>query len=708
MWELGTSEETRVETAIGQLLPPCQIACPIGEDIQRTNVLISLLPDDAEQAKEGIAQIGDYLYETNPLFTVCGYVCGLCERDCNYTAKGGAIRRRLLKRFLADNYMSHLQEKEALDVKKDKEKVAVIGGGPAGLMCAWELSKKGYPVTIFDSSDKLGGAVRYIPIYRLPANILDNTVENLVRIAGIDVEKKAVTDLSELTKQGYKAFFIATGLHYPRPLTFGFDKVTGQDLEGVEYGFDFLGKSSRGIIPADYYKGRKVIVIGGGNVAFDAARTARRFGGEVTVVCLENADKSSRDGMPADIEEIEGAEQENIKIITSRGVKNIIGEGGKFKKIECPLCTGVFDEKGFNPKFNLDDSIEIEGDVLLLTIGQMSDRAFLQNSGVLDEQGRLAIDTATLQSKKNQDVFIGGDIRKVGFAAEAMMEGIKAADSIDGRLRGYNQKVVTINKEAGGVPSRCEYKPQPGLKWVAPEERINFATFEIGFTLPEAISEAKRCITCGPCVSCKACVAAGIQDSLPAVRIREELCSGCGICVTACNYDAVDLKNKDGKLISLTDSFKCKACGMCVAACPAGARELIPDLQLAGSPDVNGSKGITCFYCKFGWGYLADGDLTKDRDNLNPVICIGKLDAVDILNAFKNGAEGVLLLGCGEGDCHFQDGNCEAGKKTYLLQKTLAAFGIAGERVKVVTSGDPRGTSINGLINNLAARIKNL
>jgi len=701
MWQPKADVEVKVETAVKQFLPPCQISCPINEDIQRTNVLLSLLPAHPEQAKEGIIQIGDYLYERNPLFPVCGYICGLCERECNYQSKGGAVRRRLLKRFLADTYVSHLSEKKSLDVKKDKEKVAVVGGGPGGLMCAWELSRKGYNVTIFDSLPKLGGAVRYIPIYRLPENILDRTVDNLVRIGGIKIEK-GVADLNDLKEQGFKAFFVATGTHYPRPLTFGRDNVEGHDLEGVMYGLTFLGEASKGNIPADYFEGKKVIVIGGGNVAFDAARTAYRVGGEVTVVCLENEDKTSKDGIPADIEEIEGAYQEGLKIVFSRGVNKIIGEAGKLKEIVCPKCTSVFDEKGFfNPRFDISNLIEIEGDILLITIGQMGDRDFLQNAGLFDAQGRMVVDTFTLQSMLKPDVFIGGDVRKIGFAADAMNEGIKAAEFIDKYLRGVDLKYAQITLEASDIPLRKNYKPQPELKWTPPEERKTFDLFEIGFTIDEAVAEAKRCLACGPCITCKACMVAGIQSELPAVNLKENLCSGCGVCVGACNYDAVQLKETNGRLISSTDTFKCKACGMCVSACPAGARELVPDIPVV---ETDGQK-VVCFACKFSWGYL-NGETTAK--NWMPVTCLGKIDALDLIQAFSKGAEGILLLGCPEGDCHFQDGNCEAEKKVYLTGKILESFGIAKKRIELVKDRDPYGERITGLMNSFADRIKNL
>jgi len=583
MWKTTSSWGAHVEDAIKQMLPPCQIKCPINEDIQRTNVLISLLPEDIEAAKGGIIQIGDYLYEKNPFFNICGYICGLCELECNYKTKGGAIRRRLLKRFLSDYYTDYLNRKEELEIVRERENVAIMGGGPGGLMCAYFLSKLGYRATVFEASNRLGGALWLIPEYRLPNEVLQTTLDNLVRIADIDVRFSAKIGEGELTlerlkKEGYKSVFIAKGTPYPRVLTFGTEPVEGQDLSGVMYGLDFLYEVSHGNISPDYFKNKRVIVIGGGNVAFDAARTARRLGGEVTVVALECEDKSHRDGLPADEEEIKAAWEEGLRIVCSRGIRKIMGEGGKFKKIDCPLCTTVFDESGFNPQFDCTDCVEIEGDILVITIGQAPDRALLQREGLLDERGRLTVDPFTLQSLQNPDVFIGGDVRRIGFMVEAMMEGAEAAESIHRYLMGLDMREGRQRDfEALGLPERTSYKQPSEVVWIPPEKRMHFQLFERGLTLNEAIEEAKRCLTCGPCVSCKACISIGFEKSLYAVEVDEERCSGCGACVYACNYDAAHLVAREGKLVSETDMFRCKSCGMCVAACPSEARTLVDD-----------------------------------------------------------------------------------------------------------------------------------
>ncbi len=574
-------EQARVEEVIDEAsgkiyLPPCQIACPIGEDIQRTNTMIAVLPLNAQVTPSQITRIGDEIYEKNPLFTICGYVCGLCEKECNYKDHTGAVRRRMLKRFLTDYYLPYLETKSPL-ASPSREKVAVIGGGPGGLMCAYMLGKKGYSVTIMERDSQIGGALRYVPNYRLPKDIVDITLNNMVRIAnakiklGIKMGDDGKT-LNELKDDGYKAVFIATGTPSPRPLTLGREVVKGADLEGVIFGLNLLYDVNRGEVSAGIYHDKRVIVVGGGNVAFDVARTARRLGGDVSIVCLECEDKSSKDGIPADVEEIEGAGEEGIKITYSRGIEEIIGEGGKFRKIKCPRCTSVFDESGFNPKFDLSDVTYLEGDMLLVTIGQGPERAFYQQEDLLNEKGRLDIDPLTLMSNRKAGIFIGGDVRQIGFAAEAMRDGVIAAESIDRYLKGEDLTAGREKEYEGtAIPKRTDYQAQPELTWLPAEERLNFELFEKGFTLEEAVEEAQRCLCCGPCKSCKACVVLELQPEIREIEVNHDKCSGCGICVALCSYDAIKLEKSEEGSVAAIDDLKCKRCGVCVAACPVEA-----------------------------------------------------------------------------------------------------------------------------------------
>ena len=570
--------EEVINKASGKVyLPPCQIACPLGEDIQRSHAMIALLPPDAGEASSRMIEIGDEIYEKNPLFPICNYICGLCEKECNYKDQTGAVRRRLLIRPITEHYLPYLETKPPLP-PPTKEKVAVIGGGPGGLMCAYTLTKKGYRVTILERSRELGGALRCIPRYRSPKNVVDSTINNLLRIAHIETKLGVkIGDggktLDDLKSEGYRAIFIATGTPLSRPLTIERELVAGADLEGVMSGLNLLIAVNQGRVSPQLFQGERVIVVGCGNVAFDVARTARRLGGDVSLVCLECEDKSSKNGIPADVEEIEGATEEGIKIIYSRGIEEIIGEDGKFKKIKCPRCTSVFDEDGgFNPKCDRGDVIYLEGDVLLITIGQGPERALFRQEDLLNEWGRLDIDQLTLMSNRREGIFIGGDLRRVGFAAEAMRDGMIAAESIDRYLKGEDMKAGREKEyEKASIPERLEYKPQPALKWTPAEERLNFEPFEQGFTLAEVLAEARRCLSCGPCKSCKACVALELQPEIPEIEVNEDLCSGCGVCVVVCPYDAAKLEKSEKGLISVIDDLKCKRCGVCISACPSGA-----------------------------------------------------------------------------------------------------------------------------------------
>jgi len=579
--KVASRVEEAIDEASGKVyLPPCQVRCPLKIDIQRNHAMISCLPLDEKEASSQILKIGDEIYDKNPLFPIiCSYICGLCEKECNYEDQTGAVRRKLLLRFIAEHYLPYLETKLSY-AAPTREKVAVIGGGPAGLMCAYTLSRKGYRATIVESSSELGGALRLIPRYRLPKNIMDATLDSLVRIAHIDVKLgfrmgDGEKTLDELRNEGYKAIFIATGTPSPRPLSFEREPVAGADLEGAMFGLDLLSDFNQRKIHPRLFEGKRVIVIGGGNVAFDVARTARRLGGDVAVVCLESEDKSSKDGIPADIEEIEGASEEGIKITYSRGVEEIIGEDGKFKKIKCPRCTWVYDEMGyigFNPKFDRSDVIYLEGDVLLVTIGQAPERKFFQQEDLLDERGRIDVDQLTLMSNRKKGIFIGGDVRRIGYASEAMREGMIAAESIDRYLRGEDLKEGReMEYEEAAIPRATDYKPQPELIWLPADKRLNFEPFEKGFTMEEVLEEAGRCLYCGPCKSCKACVVLELQLEIPEIEVNREICSGCGVCVALCSYDAIKLEESGNGALAVINDFRCKRCGVCVAACPSAA-----------------------------------------------------------------------------------------------------------------------------------------
>jgi len=587
-------------------LAPCQVRCPLNEDIQRNHAMISRFPHDEKEAEKLMIDIGHDLYDQNPLFPIiCGNICGLCEEECNYKDETGSIRRRKIIWPIGKLYMDYIKTAPKFPSPK-KDKIAIVGSGPGGLMCAYELSKKGYKVTIFERKKELGGALRYIPKYRLPKKTLDSIIDSLIRIANINVKTNVNIgedgeSLDDLKKQGFKAIFMATGTPIPRSLFVDsesegkkiLDKlVDGDDSYGVKFGLSLLYDVDRGDVPLDYYRGKKVIVIGGGNVAFDVARTARRLGGKVTLVCLECEDKSCKDGIPADVEEIEGAEEEGIKVIYSRGVEDIETKKGKFSKVKTVRCTNVFTDDGrFNPQYDCTEVKYLKGDVLLLTIGQGPERIIYEKEGLLNDKGRIDVDPITLMSNKKKGVFVGGDVKMIGFASEAMRDGKTAAESIDLLLSGKDLKKgrEPIEYEEAATPFRLSYKEQPGIIWAPVKERMNFEPFEKDYSWEEVLAEAKRCLYCGPCKSCKGCVSLELVDEIADIIVDEDLCSGCAMCVSLCPYDALKLvKKEDDHIVLQIDDFKCKRCGVCVSTCPSNAisiKDKFSEIALALIPD---------------------------------------------------------------------------------------------------------------------------
>ena len=678
-------EEVIDKTSGKVYLSPCQIKCPLGIDIQRNHIRIALLPLDPEEAAREMVEIGKEVYQKSPLFPLlCAHICGLCENECNYKDETGAVRRRMVMRLIAEEYIEYLETAPALP-KPKKDKVAVIGGGPGGLMCAYELAKKGYQPTIFERKQELGGALRYIPRYRLSREMVDSVIKSLLRIAHVEVSLGAeIGDggktLDDLKKEGYKAVFISTGTPSLRPLTMEGKLVPGADLEGVMFGLNLLLEANQGMVAPQLYKGKKVIVVGGGNVAFDVARTARRLGGDVFLVCLESEDKSSKDGIPADVEEIEGATEEGVKITYSRGIEEIIGEDGKFNKIKCPRCTSVFDEDGrFNPQVDRSDVIYLEGDVLLVTIGQGPERAFFQHESLFNDKGRLDVDPVTLMSNLKEGIFIGGDVTRIGFASEAMRDGAAAAESIDRYLEGKDLKAGRKKEyESAAIPELLDYKPQPELKWAPVAERLNFEPFEKDYTLEEVIQEARRCLRCGPCKSCKACVVLGIQSEVPEVRFDKDLCVACGNCVFYCPYGAAELGSSGVADFNLT---LCKGCGLCVAMCPAIAldlenweKERVSALISEISLDIKPPR-ILAFRCQWAVFHSSNGELAPNVRCID-LPCAARVDGFHILEALQKGIDGVLIAACSEEECHQIGGSREAQRSVARLKERLSQIGF--------------------------------
>jgi len=406
----------------------CEAACPAGMDIKE--YILAIWRGDYEEALRVI-------YETNPLPSVCGRVCThKCEETCGLGKRGEPAAIRWLKRFAAEQIPVE-DYKRVLGTESIEplgKKVAVVGAGPAGLSAAYFLAIKGYEITVLEERPKAGGIPRYgIPEYRLPYDALD---KDIAYISSLGVDLRCNTrvgediTLPELHDQ-FDAVFIATGLHAGRSTG-----VEGTDHEHVFQALPLLRDITQG---REIFVGKKIVVIGGGDVAMDIARSMARlqmqkYGRvDITLTCLE-----SEDIMPASRNEIDEAREEKIRIIPARGPDRIEIHDGEIKGLHTVACVSVFDEAGrFNPKFNRDDKSFIEGDLVIEAIGQGADTSYIPQelADRLEYEGRRIKVNEQFQSSVPW-LFFGGDLVQGPDAIHAIYNGHEAAKGIDAYLKG--------------------------------------------------------------------------------------------------------------------------------------------------------------------------------------------------------------------------------------------------------------------------------
>jgi heterodisulfide reductase subunit A-like polyferredoxin len=475
-------------------IAPCKGACPAGVNAQGYVALI---------AAGKFAEAYDLVKERCPLPAVCGRICHHpCEQQCNRKETDEPVAVRDLKRFVSD-YAYAQKDKVAptwtAPAKLQKEKIAIVGGGPAGLTAAHDLTALGYAVTIFEARPFLGGMLRLgVPAYRLPRDVLDFEIDALVNSrVEVKLDTKLGSDISidGLKKSGYSAIFVATGAHKSNAVT-----LPGGDAAGVMYGLDFLCRVNLGERVA---VGNKVVVVGGGNVAMDAARAALRMGAaSVTVVY-----RRGRTEMPALAEEIEQAVEEGVKIeLLTNPVKVIAGDNGRVRGVECVrTMLGEPDASGRKNFLTVDGSnFVIEADSFILAIGQSADL-----EGVPLVNGKIAADEALATAIPG--VFAGGDV-VLGPASlvEAMAHGHRAAEAIHAHLRGEQLPAPPEKKASAPNPNpAAEVSPKQTMQRMGADLRTRgFDEIDLGYTPEQAIAEAKRCLACGLCSECMACVKA--------------------------------------------------------------------------------------------------------------------------------------------------------------------------------------------------------
>jgi heterodisulfide reductase subunit A-like polyferredoxin len=522
--------------------PPCQKSCPAGVHAQGYVALIK-----EKKYKEAY----DLIKKDNPFPAICGRVCHHpCEQDCRRGEYDEPIAIASLKRFAADYVAQHKDEieSEKKDItEKRNEKVAVIGAGPAGLSCANDLAGLGYPVTIFEAQSKPGGMMRTgIPAYRLPRDQIDWEIDEILK-NGIELKTNSpltsAQDIEKLKQNGFKAIFLSVGAQNAKRL-----KIEGADFSNVFLGIDFLKKVNLG---ETIEIGKKIVVIGGGNVAIDVARCAWRLGAsEVNLCCLE-----SRNEMPAHEWEIDAALEEGIAIQPSWGPKRIIGESGNVKKIEFNKCTSVFDDQGkFNPCFDEDITSSLECDTVIIAIGQSSDFLFLEGSGVkITPYGTIVTDPLTLATDV-PGIFAGGDaVKGPASIVDAVGQAHEAAISIDRYINGRDlkegreeQPEELLSKE---FPQFVPEKKREIMRTLSLKERLkDFREVELGFTEEMALNEAKRCLECGLCSECLECERACEADAVIHSMIgrHEEINAGSIILATGAEKFNPSLKYEFG------------------------------------------------------------------------------------------------------------------------------------------------------------------
>ncbi|QGP93567.1 Ferredoxin--NADP reductase [Neomoorella glycerini] len=480
--------------------PPCRSACPAGTNAQGYVALIS-------QGK--FAEALEVIHRRMPFAGICGRICHHpCETECNRGQFDDPIAIATLKRAAYDygwEAEAAREKEQRPELPARQEKVAIIGAGPAGLTAAQDLALAGFRVTVYDALSQPGGMLRGgIPRYRLPLEVVDRETGRILAL-GIKFVPNTVVGrditLAELQKQ-YNAVIIATGLQQSRML-----KLEGADLKGILPGVAFLRETALGGRPE---VGARVVVIGGGNVAIDVARTARRLGArEVHLACLE-----SRPEMPAHPWEIEEALEEGVIIHPSWGPRRFLGEGGRVTGIELMQCTRVFDaERRFNPQYNPEVTTTLAADTIILAIGQAADLSFLsEDSSIATNRGLIAADPLTLATGV-PGIFACGDVvRGPASVVEAVASGHEAAESIKRYLQGEDLAAGRSLEKEPKLDPPPNVIPFPGrrkIQAMAPAaERIrDFREVYQGFTPEESIEEAKRCLNCGICSECLQCEA---------------------------------------------------------------------------------------------------------------------------------------------------------------------------------------------------------
>ncbi|MBQ9122411.1 MAG: FAD-dependent oxidoreductase [Lachnospiraceae bacterium] len=503
---------------------PCKTACPAHIAVQ------GYLKMAAQgRYQEALALIK----KDNPLPAICGRICNRrCEDACTRGSIDEAIAIDEVKRFIAQQDLNadtrYIPKKVVPTLNGEfTEKIAIIGGGPTGLSCAFYLAEKGYRPTIFEKNDRPGGMLVYgIPSYKLEKDVVAAEIE-IIEAMGVEIKTgvevgKDVT-IQQLRDQGYKAFYVAIGCQGGRK-----PGVPGEDAQGATTAVDFLrevGATEKYDIKGD------VVVIGGGNVAIDAARSSHRVGApKVSMFCLE-----SRETMPDSAEEIYEAEEEDVVINCGWGPKEILVEDGKVSGVVFKKCTSVTDAEGrYNPTYDENETMVVACKHVIFSVGQSIVWGdLLQGSKVQLGRGNGAVADALTYQTAEPDIFVGGDVYTgPKFAIDAIAAGREGAISIHRFVQphssltiGRNRRdFISLDKEDILVENYDNSSRQIPGRDTSVDHKKSFRDTSTGFTEEQVKAETARCLGCGVTV------------------VDPNKCIGCGLCTTKCEFDAIHLQ----------------------------------------------------------------------------------------------------------------------------------------------------------------------
>ena len=539
-WSPNYRNDNRIETHESGTAP-CKTACPAHVAVQGYLKLAAQGRYD-----EALALIK----RENPLPAICGRVCNRrCEDACTRGTVDQAVAIDAVKKFIAEQDLN-AAHRYVPDVVQPSlqgpwpQKIAIIGGGPAGLSCAYFLAVQGYKPTVFEKNERPGGMLRYgIPSFKLEKNVIDAEID-ILRELGVDIRcgvevGKDVT-LAELRRQGYRAFYIAIGCQGGRRAG-----VPGEDAAGIETAVHLLrtvgGDESRKITG-------KTVVIGGGNVAIDAARVSLRCGSDgVTMVCLEPRDK-----MPASPEEIAEAEEEGTKITCGYGPKEFLSENGHVTAVVLKKCTGLYNAEGrFAPTYDENDTITLPCDNVVLSIGQCIEWGDLLNGEAVQlGRGQGAVADALTYQTAQPDIFVGGDVcTGPRFAIDAIAAGKQGAISIHRFVQPNTSLTIGRNRRDFHELDKSnlalgEYDRAPRQSAALDagiDAHRSFRDAHLTLTEDQVKIETARCLGCGASV------------------VDPNKCIGCGVCTTKCEFDAIRLHRdlpECSKMVRSEDKFK--------------------------------------------------------------------------------------------------------------------------------------------------------